>query len=436
MPESTAPASGTLRFVIRALRHRNYRLFFSGQLVSLVGTWLTIVATSWLVYRLARESYPHQDALLLGLVGFAGQIPFLLLSPIAGVWVDRHDQLRILLWTQTLSMLQSLALAGLTLAGLITIPQIIVLNALQGVVNALDLPTRQALVIELIEDPGDLSNAIALNSSMVHMARLVGPSVAGFLIYAVGEGTCFLIDGLSYCAVLGALWQMRLRPRAGLQHPSAWHALREGIKYAAGFAPIRTLLLFTALVSMMAMSQSTLMPIYANQILGGHARTFGLLLSASGSGALTGALYLASRHSVLGLGRIIVAASFALGGAIIGLAFAYRLAVSLLCLVASGCALVVVMASINTVLQTIVDDDKRGRVMSLYGMAFMGMAPFGSLLAGSVASRIGVPGTLAAAGGVIVLAAATLAWQMPSLRAQGRAVYRQKGFLPDTPESQ
>ena len=290
----------------RALRHRNFRLFFSGQSISLIGTWMTRVATSWLVYRLTGS------ALLLGLVGFMGQIPTFLLAPFAGVWVDRLDRRQVLLWTQALAGVQSLMMAGLTLSRRITIHEILVLSAFQGLINAFDMPGRQAFLLQMVEDRQDLGNAIAINSSMVNLARLVGPSLAGVVIAAFGEGYCFLIDGLSYLAVIASLALMRIQPVTIARATSSmWTQLQEGWAYVSGFAPVRTILLLFAVVSLMGMPFVVLMPIFASQVLHGGPHTLGLLMGASGVGALVSALSLAVRKTVLGLGRMIpIAAAF------------------------------------------------------------------------------------------------------------------------------
>jgi MFS family permease len=429
MSSQQQPTSN-LRFMLRALRHRNYRLFFGGQIVSLVGTWLSTLASSWLVFRMAGAEGLSPEW-MLGLVGFAGQIPVFLFTPLTGVWVDRWNRHTILIITQTLSMLQSFALAGLVLSDRITIAQLLALNAVQGLITSWDVPARQAFTTEMIEDRDDLSNAIALNSSMMHGARLIGPAIAGYLIYAFGEGYCFLIDGFSYLAVIFALVAMHVQPRimpAVRQRPV--EALREGLAYAFGFRPIRTLILMVAVTSLTAMSQATLMPVFAADVLGGRARTLGWLLGASGLGAFGGSLYLASRRSVLGLGRVIAVACGALGIALILFSTSRSLVLSLPMLVVIGFSMVVEVASANTVLQTIVDDDKRGRVMSLFTMAFLGVAPLGSLLAGAVATWIGAPATLSIAGCVCIGAAAVFAWRLRHLRPLIRPIYQAKGILP------
>jgi MFS family permease len=420
-----------LRFMLRALRYRNYRLFFGGQIISLVGTWLSMVASSWLVYRLAGErGYPV--ALMLGLVGFAGQFPVFVLTPIAGVWIDRWDRHKILIATQSLSLVQSFTLAVLTLGGWITIWQVLALAVVQGLINALDVPARQSFVVEMVEDRDDLSNAIALNSSMVHSARLFGPAIAGYLIYTVGEGYCFLIDGFSYLAVLAALVSMRLtvKPRPAIT-ARARDAFKEGLRYAFGFAPIRTLLLMVAITSLTAVSQATLMPIFAGTILGGGERTLGWLLGASGLGALGGSLYLASRRTVVGLIRVIAVSCAIVGVMLILFSLSRSFEFSLVLLVISGFALVTQMAASNTVLQTLVDDDKRGRVMALFSMAFLGVAPLGSLLSGAIATAFGAPTSLAIAGVICLVVAGIFSLQIAKLRPLIRPIYQAKGILPE-----
>jgi MFS family permease len=419
-------ASG-VGFMLRALSHRNYRLFFSGQSVSLVGTWMTRIATSWLVYRLTGSE------LLLGVVGFAGQIPSFLLAPFAGVLVDRWNRHRLLVATQVLAMLQSLALAILALTGRINITQLIWLSILQGVINAFDMPARQAFVVEMIERREDLPNAIALNSSMVNAARLVGPSAGGVIIAAVGEGWCFMIDAVSYLAVIASLLLMRVAPRALKQarDGNMLRQLREGWTYVARFAPIRDVLLMLALVSLVGMPYTVLMPVFASQVLRGGPNTLGLLMAASGVGALLGALFLAARRSVLGLGTYIPLTAAAFGAGLVAFSFSRSLWLSMLLMVVTGLGFMVQMAASNTVLQTIVDEDKRGRVMSFYTMAFMGTAPFGSLLAGGVAERIGAPLTLMFGGVGCIAGALWFALTLPKLRREVRPIYVRIGILPE-----
>jgi MFS family permease len=425
---SAAPAGGPA-FMVRALRHRNYRLFFSGQSVSLVGTWMTRIATSWLVYRLTGS------ALLLGLVGFAGQIPSFLLAPFAGVLVDRWNRHRLLVVTQVLAMIQSAALAILALSGVITIWHVLLLSLFQGLINAFDMPARQAFVVEMVESRADLANAIALNSSMVNAARLLGPAIGGALIAAVGEGWCFAFDALSYLAVIASLLLMRLAPRAERARPAAHGRvlaeLRQGLAYVTGSAPIRSILLLLAVVSLVGMPYTVLMPIFASQILHGGPHTLGFLMGATGVGALGGAVYLASRRSVLGLGRLIPLMSALFGAGLIGFALSRSLWLSLALLVATGAGFMVQMAASNTLLQTLVDDDKRGRVMSFYTMAFMGTAPFGSLFAGGLAHRIGAPATLVLGGIGCILGGLWFASLLSDLRQHVRPIYVQMGILPE-----
>jgi MFS family permease len=425
--KSTSPPSASgWKFAWRALRRRNYRLFFSGQSVSLVGTWMTRVATSWLVYRLTKSAF------LLGLVGFSGQIPILILGPIAGVWVDRWNRHRVLVVTQVLSMLQSFALAVLALSGRITFWEIFGLSLFQGAVNAFDMPGRQAFVIEMVEAREDLANAIALNSSMVNASRLVGPSLAGIIIAAAGEGYCFLIDGISYIAVIVSLLLMHLRPAASkAKAEGVLTELKRGWEYVTGSVPIRAILLLAALVSLVGMPYTVLMPIFAGKVLHGGPHTLGFLMGAAGMGALVGALVLARRESVIGLGRIIPLTAGTFGLALVCFSLSRWLWLSLLLMVLTGYGFMQQLAASNTILQTIVEEDKRGRVMSFYAMAFQGAAPFGSLTAGAVASRIGAPKTLAMGGCLCVLGALWFSRQLPRLRAVIRPIYLRLGIISE-----
>jgi len=423
--DETSSKGSTLKAVGRALRHRNYRLFFAGQGTSLIGTWLTRVATSWLVFRLTNS------ALLLGIVGFAGQIPTFLISPLAGVWVDRWNRHRVLVVTQVLAMLQSGLLAYFALRGTITVTHVLVLSIFQGFINSFDMPARQAFLVEMIEDRADLPNAIALNSSMVNAARLLGPSVAGMLIASVGEGWCFFIDAVSYLAVVASLVAMRIVPRVIAAHRvSALTEMRDGFRYVAGFAPIRALLLLLALVSLMGVPYMVLMPVVASDILHGGAHTLGFLMAASGLGALIGALYLASRRTVLGLGRIVAASALLFGVGLILFSRSRVTWLSLLLMFATGMAMMVQMAASNTILQTLVDEDKRGRVMSFYTMAFFGTVPLGSLLAGTMAHRIGVANTISVGGAACVIGSLLFMRELPELRRLTRPVYARLGIYP------
>lgn len=427
-----------LASVLRAFQSRNYRLFFAGQGLSLIGTWMTQTAVIWLVYSLTNS------ALLLGVVGFAQQAPNFFLSPIAGVLVDRWNRHHVLIATQALSLLQSLGLTVLAITGTIDIWHIVLLSVFQGVVNAIDIPARQAFVVELVEKRENLGNAIALNSSMFGAARLVGPAIAGLLIAAVGVGTCFLIDTVSYVAVIVGLLAMRLRSSGAWQSQSRRTAsnrandtvvqrLKEGFQYAFGFPPIRAILLLIALVSLAGMPYTVLAPIFATQILQGGAETLGFLMGASGLGALCSAVYLSSRRSVVGLGKIITAAPAIFGIALIVFSQSRSLLISLPAMFVLGGSLILQSTSSNTVLQTIVDDDKRGRVMSFYSIAFIGMVTFGNLLAGSLASRIGASNTLLLGGGVCIAGSLIFGRQLPALRQLVLPIYARLGLL-DSPE--
>ncbi|MDB4885792.1 MAG: protein of unknown function DitE [Gemmatimonadetes bacterium] len=416
------PAEGPR--ITRALRSRNFRLFFSGQSVSLVGTWITRIATSWLVYRLTGS------ALLLGIVGFCGQIPTLLLAPFTGVLVDRMDRHRILVVTQVLSLLQSAALAVLTLTGRITVADILVLQVMQGVINAFDTPARQAFVVQMVEDRADLPNAIALNSSMVNASRIIGPSIGGIVIAAVGEGWCFAIDAVSYVAVLASLLAMQVVPRALPPRVTRMREeLRTGLQYVWRFLPVRWALLLLALVSVMGMPYTVLMPAISATVLHGGPHTLGFLMTASGAGALVGALYLAQRRSVIGLGRAMMYASACFGVGLIAFSFSRVLWLSLAVLPLVGAGMMITMASANTIIQTVVDEDLRGRVMAFYTMAFLGTAPIGSLLAGVAADRIGAQHTVLLGGVACIAAALWFGSRLPRFRQLVRPIYIERGII-------
>src|ERR1035437_2018130 len=371
-------APGGVSHAWRALRHRNFRLFFGGQTISLVGTWMTRVATGWLVYRLTGS------ALLLGTVSFAGQIPTFLLAPFAGVWVDRLDRRQVLVWTQALSMVQSLTLGALALSGHITIPRLLALSVMQGCINAFDMPGRQSFMVKMVDDRRDLQNAIAINSSMVNMARLIGPSLAGMLIAVSSEGWCFLVDGISYIAVIASLLAMRLHaPVVKRAAGSALSELKAVWTYVTGFLPIRTILLLFAVISLMGMPFVVLMPIFAPRVLHGGPHTLGFLTGSSGVGALISAVSLALRKTVRVLTTMIQISAGIFGPGLISFGLSRFLPLSLFLMLIVGFGMMQGMAASNTVIQTLVPEDKRGRVMSYYTMAFVGMAPFGSLLAGS-----------------------------------------------------
>jgi MFS family permease len=409
-----------------ALKYRNFRLFFFGQSVSLIGTWMQQVAMIWLVYRLSGSAF------LLGLVGFCSQAPILLFSSLAGVYTDRWNRHRTIIVTQFLAMLQALILVVLTLTGVVTVWQVILLSIFLGMVNAFDMPARQAFLIQMIEGRDHLPSAIGLNSSMFNAARLVGPAIAGFLIAAAGEWLCFLLNAISYVAVLAALLAMRVAPRAS--HGPPKHVLlelKDGFLYAFGFHPIRALLLLLAIVSLAAMPLLVLMPIFATNVLHGGPQTLGLLTAAMGVGALAGALLVSSRKTVLGLGRQIAWSSIAFGVGVIAFAFSSVLWISLLLLAAVGFSMMMETAATNTILQTIVEDDKRGRVMSFYATAFVGMAPLGSLLAGSLACRIGAVHTVQIAGAMCFFGSLLFTRQLPVLRRMIRPIYQRMGILPE-----
>ncbi|PIU44506.1 MAG: MFS transporter [Ignavibacteriales bacterium CG07_land_8_20_14_0_80_59_12] len=422
--KSWTPENGGAKHIFRALSHRNYRLFFGGQGVSLVGTWMQQIAMSWLVYRLTGS------ALLLGVVGFASQIPTFLLTTIAGVLVDRWEKRRILVVTQTFAMLQAFALAVLTLTESVVVWQIVALSAFLGCVNAFDAPARQSFVVEIVQKRENLGNAIALNSFLFNGARLVGPSIAGIVIAFVGEGICFLLNGISFAAVIVALLAMRL-PLSDRKevHSDLVQGLKEGFRYSFGSVPIRMLLASLAVVSLFGMPYAVLMPVFAKSILHGDSHTLGFLMGATGVGALVGAMYLASRKSVLGLGKLIPTATTVFGIGLMAFSQSTYVPLSLLLMLIVGLGMMVQMASTNTLLQTIVDDDKRGRVMSLYTMAFIGTAPFGSLISGSLAERIGAPSTLLIGGVICVVVAALFSRKLPVLQASVRPVYEKKGII-------
>jgi MFS family permease len=416
--------------ITRALRHRNYRLFFGGQTVSLVGTWVTRIATSWLVYRLTGSE------LLLGITGFAGQIPLLLLAPFGGVLVDRWNRHRMLVITQILSALQSLALAVLALTGKITVAEVIALQVVQGVINAFDTPARQAFVVEMVEDRADVPNAIALNSSMFNASRIIGPAIGGAIIAAVGEGWCFMIDAISYIAVIVSLLAMHVPARAILrERPRMLHELRSGIQYVFGFAPVRELLVNVALIGTLGMPYAVLMPVFASKVLHGGPHTLGLLMTASGLGALCGTVYLASRHSVLGLGKVIVASILMLSAGLIMFSLSHSLWVSLAVLPLVGAGMMLQSSSANTILQTLVDEHLRGRVMAFYTVAILGTQPLGSLIAGVLADRIGAPRTILIGAIACIPTGLWFAWRRPLLAEHVRPIYIERGILPPIEET-
>ncbi|MDP2924445.1 MAG: MFS transporter [Candidatus Omnitrophota bacterium] len=418
------------RLIFRSLRYRNFRLFFSGQLISLIGTWMQTIAMSWLVYRLTNSAF------ILGLVGFFSQIPAFLLTPFAGVLIDRWNRHRILVITQTLSMLQAFVIAFLVIKGVVAVWHIIFLSLLLGLINAFDIPTRQSFIIDMVEKKEDLANAIALNSSMFNLARLIGPSIAGILIAVVGEGMCFLFNGISFLAVIIALLAMKNIPK-GLKskRSNILEELKEGVKYVFGFIPIRFILLLLSLISLVGMSYAVLMPVFARNILGGGPHTLGFLMGSIGLGALFATIYLASRTTVLGLVKIIAIATSIFGMGLVFFSFSSTLWLSLIILFITGFAMMVQMASSNTILQTIAEDDKRGRVMSFYTMSFMGVAPFGSLIAGILASKIGAAYTVTIGGFACLLGAVVFASKINLFREKIHPIYVKLGFFPQVTPS-
>jgi MFS family permease len=404
---------------------------------------MTRIATAWLVYRLTHS------ALLLGTVSFAGQIPTFLVAPFAGVWIDRWDRRQVLVWTQTLAMVQSFALAGLTFSGLIGIRWILFLSVMQGIINAFDMPGRQSFMVQMVEDRADLGNAIAINSSMVNVARLIGPSLAGMLIAVTSEAWCFLIDGISYIAVIVSLLMMRVHVAAIMRKAtSTFHEMKEGWSYVSGFLPIRTILMLFAVVSLMGMPFVVLMPVFAATVLNGGPHTLGFLMGAMGVGALVSALSLAARRNVRGLIRMIPVAAAVFGLGLIGFGLSSTFWLSVAMVLVAGAGMMQGMAASNTIIQTLVDEDKRGRVMSYYTMAFMGMAPFGSLLAGTMAHAIpstplwiftgmvltGAQWAVMINGLVVALAAAWFATRLPALRKVVRPIYQEMGIIPAAQE--
>jgi len=435
------PISRSYSHSWRALRHRNFQLFFFGQSISVIGNWMTRLATTWLVYHLTHS------ALLLGIVSFAGQIVSFLLGPFAGVWIERIGRLnrrKLLVATQAAAAVQSLALAALTLAHIITLWEIIALTALQGVINAFDMPARQSFLAQMVQtgegragegqaglDRNDLSNAIAINSSMANGARLVGPAIAGLVIAAYGEGWCFMIDGVSYFAVIASLLLMRIhRFEDSRSKASMLEQMREGWDYVRTFRPIRTILLLFSLISLMGYSYAVVLPIFAAQVLHGGAATLGWLMGASGVGALASAISLAFRKTVVGLTRMVQIAAAMLGAGLILFGLSHTLWLSLLLMVFVGFGLLQCASASNTIIQSLVPEDKRARAMSYYTMAFFGSAPFGSLLAGALAQRIGAPHTVMVTGAFCIAGSLWFTFELPKMRAVMRPIYESMGLLP------
>jgi MFS family permease len=418
---SPAPAApSALRTMLRSLAHRNFRLFFMGQSISLTGTWMQSVAMPWLVYKMTGS------VVLLGVVGFTGQVLTFVLAPIAGVLADRWDRRRLILVAQAVAMAQAAALALLTLLGHIEVWHVVALSVFTGLVRGFEVPTRQSFVIQMLDDPADLPNAIALNSFLVNGARLVGPSLAGLIVAFAGspdttrgEGMVFAINAASYVAVIAGFAVMRVRPRrVTTPMRNLLHGLREGLAYAMRRPAIRGVLVILSVTSLAGVPYMTLMPVFAKEVLGGGPDTFGYMMGATGVGALAGAVFLASRKSVLGLGRMIRTAGVAFGLGLVAFSLTNNLWLALPALVWAGAAMMLQMACSNTLLQTLADEDTRGRIMSFYTMAFMGMIPFGALLAGWVAHHLGVPTTVLIGGIVTAVGSFVLGRGLPGVTAQ------------------
>ena len=418
--------SNRLKMMFRSLRHKNFRLFVEGQSLSLIGTWLQMVALTWLVYKMTNS------ALMLGIVGFAGQLPMFVVAPFAGVFADRWNRHKMLLLTQSFALLQALLLTILVFLDVVQIWHIIILSIILGLINAFDMPIRQAFVFDMIEDhKEDVGNAIALNSSMVNAARLIGPSIAGILIATVGEGWCFLVNSISFIAVVVSLLRMQIKTKPKpIKDFKIYQQLKEGFSYSFNFAPIKNLILLLALVSLFSTSVTLLAPVIAKDYLKGSADTYGFLIAAYGSGALLGAIYLLNKNNVLGLGRIISLAVTVFGISLIFFGFSRIFFLSSILMFFAGTGMMLQIASTNTLLQTISEENKRGRVMSFYTMAFRGMSPFGSLIAGSLGNSIGAPATLVLSGGISLLGAFTFYLKLPALRKVVRPIYENLGILP------
>ena len=414
---------------LRALRHRNFQLFFGGQLLSLTGTWMQTTAQAWLVYRMTKS------ALLLGSVGFASQIPVFLVAPIGGITADRRNRQHLVIATQTASMILAGILAWLTISGRVQVWHIFVLAALLGVVNAFDIPGRQSFLVDMVGKE-DLMNAIALNSSMFNGARVIGPAIAGILVARIGEGWCFAANAISYIAVLVGLLLMKVQspPRASKQSPI--EDIIEGFRWVNQTKVIRALLLLIGLVSLVGMPYTVLMPVFADQILHGGARELGILMGATGVGALFGALTLAAKTGVTGLGRWVTITCATLGISLFLFSFSTSFWLSAALLLPAGYSMMLQMACSNTLIQTMVPDQLRGRVMSLYSMMFMGMAPFGAFFGGALAHRIGAPITVASGGVACVIGAIWFGRALPAMRIEAHRLIIAQGLAAGEPEQE
>ena len=422
--EGVSANSTNFKLIFRSLKHRNYRLFFCGQSISLVGSWMQSVAIAWLVYKITGS------VLILGLVGFASKIPILLFSSFTGVLIDRWSRHHVLIVTQILAMIQALILVLIYFAGSIEIWQIFILSITMGCINAFDIPARHSFVIDMVEKK-DMGNAIALNSLMFNGAMLIGPSIAGVLLAVEGEGICFLINGFSYLFVIISLFMMNNIPRVPLkQRSNIFKDMKEGFKYTFGFAPIKYIILFLALVNLLAVPYTLLMPAFAKEILHGGSNTFGFLIGSSGFGALLAALYLASGKTPLRMGNIIPWSAAIFGVGLILFSFTHFQVFSFILMIVVGFGDMLHTSASNTMIQTITDDDKRGRVMSIYTMAIVGIAPFGSLLVGELAKSIGTPNTIIIGGATCIIGALIFLRKLPDLKKLVRPAYINFGCLP------
>ncbi len=400
-----------LAHTLRAFKHYNYRLFFAGQGVSLIGTWMQQVAMAWLVYKLTGS------ATLLGFVGFVSQIPNLVVMPFAGVLVDRFDRRRIILFTQTLSMLQAVVLSVLVYTNTIQVWHIYVLGLFLGLVNAVDMPARQAFVVKMVSKKEDLSSAIALNSAMFNGARLIGPTLAGLIIAAAGERACFLVNAASYLAVIFSLLAMKLpHEHPHIRKGGVLRDLAEGTSYTIKSVPIRSLLMLVSFLSLIAMPYITIMPVVAKVVLAGDSRTYGFLMGAVGVGALCGAFFLGSRKTYMVLWTILPVVAALFGTGLIFASFSRTFWLTMALAAVTGFGMMVTLASSNTLIQNIVHDDKRGRVMAFYSASMMGTLPFGNLIMGKVVDLIGAPYTLLVGGSLAVIAAGVFSTQIANLR--------------------
>ncbi len=419
----------TLSNIFASLHSRNYRLYFIGQGISLIGTWMQNIALSWLVYRLTGSVF------LLGVVGFTSQIPMFILAPLTGVLTDRYNRLKIMTIAQVFFMLQALTMTILVMLHVIDVWHIIALSLIFGVISAFDAPARQSLVVDLIGDPSNLGNAIALNSALFNSARLIGPAIAGLTIAALGEGPCFLINTISFAGVIIALLLVKLPVKQAKEESHQFKkSLTEGFRYTFRTVPIRTLILTLAVLSLFGFPFIVLLPAYAKEILHGGSDTLGFLMSGLGAGALTGAIIMAARKTVLGLGKIITVNVLLFGMSVILAAFTGQLGISLVFLYFGGLTMILSLAAINTMIQTIADEDKRGRVMSFYAMALMGTMPIGNLISGAVASAIGIPYTMLIGGIVTMLSAFWFEYNRRSMRSTVRTIYRDKGLISALPD--